>query len=736
MNTIHAADVDKTEVIKKVAAGKALSDDEKKWFDTFFGGSTLKAIDRGVSTGHVDIKYGNNGEPQIGESNQNVRGKINGFQENAGIIYGSNNDFAGQVYVLGNDNVAMVHSNEEGIAIGYQNNMIANGGIGIGMYNKVLPTDHENEGYTSNGIAIGKQSLAYSSSIVVGQNAISSANSSIAIGQQAIAGSLKASEAYVKALYEPGSFHYAEYLQKNYPNVFGQYDASQNEYQRMDKVNPILFNEYEWWFKKQGIESLDKLKEQFGGGNGGSHSANGIMNNLGWKYAMSRETITGTTAVGYLAKAVNNWATALGPDATASGEFSLATGLSSRASGENGAAYGRGAKALGKDSLAMGYLASAGDTGVAMGAYSNASIGAGVFGYDPVTKTNSTESTIAWKSTLGTVAVGNKENTRQITGVAAGLNDTDAVNVAQLKKAMENAGGGSTGGTPISIVAGDGIKVDQDGSKYTISSTVTGGSGGGGALKFAADEGPESTVNANETLTISGDDKNISTKIDGKKLSVKLKDDITVNSVTVNNGPTMNSNGIDMKNTKITNLADGDISQGSHDAVTGGQIWNVQQGMNSRISRLDTKIDRVGAGAAALAALHPLDYDPDDKLDVAAGYGHYAGASAVALGAYYRPNEDVMFSIGGSFGNGEEMMNAGVSVKVGSGKSGVTTSKAAMARRIQELEMNNAAQQERLAIQDEKLARQDQKLANQNERLAKQETEIQELKEMIKKLAK
>ena len=152
-------------------------------------------------------------------------------------------------------------------------------------------------------------------------------------------------------------------------------------------------------------------------------------------------------------------------------------------------------------------------------------------------------------------------------------------------------------------------------------------------------------------------------------------------------------------------------------------------GMTGRISRLDDRVDKVGAGAAALAALHPLDYDPDDKLDVAAGYGHYAGASAVALGAYYRPNEDIMFSIGGSFGNGEKMMNAGVSVKVGSGKSTATTSKAAMAKKINELQQVTVSQQQQLKEQKDYMAKQD-------ERMARQEEEIQKLKEIIEKMGK
>lgn len=107
--------------------------------------------------------------------------------------------------------------------------------------------------------------------------------------------------------------------------------------------------------------------------------------------------------------------------------------------------------------------------------------------------------------------------------------------------------------------------------------------------------------------------------------------------------------------------------------------------LSNSVNKLDNRIDRVGAGAAALAALHPLDFDPDAKWEFAAGYGNYRGASAVAMGAYYRPNEDVMLSVGGSMGGGENMVNAGVSIKLGAGSSHVSTSRVAMAKAIESL---------------------------------------------------
>ena len=183
-------------------------------------------------------------------------------------------------------------------------------------------------------------------------------------------------------------------------------------------------------------------------------------------------------------------------------------------------------------------------------------------------------------------------------------------------------------------------------------------------------------------------------------------------------------------NTHFTKL-DGDVTNLDNRVTTvEGDVVNLQNsmnGMNTRITKLDRRVDKVGAGAAALAALHPLDFDPDNKWDVAGGYGHYAGQSAMALGAYYRPNEDVMFSIGGAFGNGEDMINAGVSVKVGSGESKTTTSKAAMAKKINELQQVVTTQHQQLEEQKANMAKQDAKIAAQ-------ENEIKELKAMMQQI--
>ncbi|AVO73540.1 hypothetical protein C6362_00435 [Megasphaera elsdenii DSM 20460] len=126
--------------------------------------------------------------------------------------------------------------------------------------------------------------------------------------------------------------------------------------------------------------------------------------------------------------------------------------------------------------------------------------------------------------------------------------------------------------------------------------------------------------------------------------------------------------------------------------------------INNRVSDLDNRVNKVGAGAAALAALHPLDFDPNDKWDFAVGYGNYRNANSVALGAFYRPNEDTMFSLGTNFGNGENMFNAGLSFKIGQGGSGITTSKTAMAKKIESLE-NTVDQQDKKIAELEALVK-------------------------------
>ena len=401
--------------------------------------------------------------------------------------------------------------------------------------------------------------------------------------------------------------------------------------------------------------------------------------------------------------------------------------------------------------------------GVALGVGSVASTDAGALGYGAAEG----ETGIAWKATNGAVSVGSsvggKKITRQITNVAAGSADTDAVNVAQLRRAMEKAN--------FKFEAGNGIVIEtvkgDDGTTYKISTNITGadtktdtttvkpgitegGVAGGNTgtvvlgpgvnqlpnqpatdnkiqtgapvvietvtkqTNFAADDGNTLAISPSETLGIKGDEKkNITTttttNADGKYIQVTLNQDLNVNSVTadsvaantfkagattitnngltIEEGPSVTKDGVDAGGKKITNVAPGELSATSKDAVNGSQLYKTNQEVannSMRINQLGSRVNKVGAGAAALAALHPMDFDPDDKLTFSAGYGNYGGENAAAIGAYYRPDEKVMFSVAGTVGNGENMVNAGVSFALDR-TNHVSNSRTALAREVIDL---------------------------------------------------
>ena len=415
--------------------------------------------------------------------------------------------------------------------------------------------------------------------------------------------------------------------------------------------------------------------------------------------------------------------------------------------------------------------------GVALGSGAIASVDKEVSGYDPSTAAASTETTAVWKATKAALSIGDTTNkdakkhiTRQITGVAAGTEDTDAVNVAQLKKVAEkikdvadNAGSkvdikgsdtgitvdsakdNKTGVTTYTVGLGNTIKAGnvtingeasadngKDG-KSTITglsnttwdgtNIVSGRAATEDQLKAAVekvvsgsakqttvkegtniavtegtntDGGKEYTVALNKNLTglesatftktVKNGDKEetTSTVINDLGTTVTDKDghktETTANGITVTAGEkvvSLTKDGLNNGNQVISGVADGVKPD---DAVNMRQLSLI----GNKIGSLDTRLNAVGAHSAALAALHPLDFDPDEKLDIAAGVGNYNGSNAVAIGAYYRPNESTMISVGGSFGSGKNMVNAGVSVKVGQGNN-VSRSRIAMAKEIKDM---------------------------------------------------
>ena len=270
---------------------------------------------------------------------------------------------------------------------------------------------------------------------------------------------------------------------------------------------------------------------------------------------------------------------------------------------------------------------------------------------------------------LGKVTI---DENGKISGVAAGAltaDSTDAVNGSQLKQTNDrvtsNTAAIGTLNTRVDGLDNRVTDVENLAKKHT---TVEAGN----------------NITVTETTNTDG----------GKKYTVGMAKDITVDSVNVGGKTYVSEAGLNANGNKVTQVADGNIDKDSKDAVNGGQLYATNQLvkenasnislLGNSINKLDNRVDKVGAGAAALAALQPLGFDPEDKWDFAAGYGNYSGASAVALGAYYRPNEDTMFSVGGSFGNGENMVNAGVSLKLGQSNH-TPASKAAMEKKISAL---------------------------------------------------
>ena len=198
-----------------------------------------------------------------------------------------------------------------------------------------------------------------------------------------------------------------------------------------------------------------------------------------------------------------------------------------------------------------------------------------------------------------------------------------------------------------------------------------------------------------DTVTVDASNKNADGSIN-YKLKVNTDGKVAKDNKGIVTGGTVyketriekDGNYIKAENTASQNLI-------ALDKQVGANTTNITK-LGDSIDAMGNRVNRVGAGAAALAALHPLDFDPDDKWDFAAGYGNYKGANAAAIGAYYRPNEDTMFSVGGSFGGGENMVNAGISVKLGQGNH-VSTSKVAMAKDMLAMQKRMAEMEAQMA---------------------------------------
>ncbi len=433
----------------------------------------------------------------------------------------------------------------------------------------------------------------------------------------------------------------------------------------------------------------------------------------------TQATGVGSTAMGGSTTAAGNWSLASGGLSEAKGDYSTAMGYNSKANARNSFAVSGGiVEAAAKNSIAMGEGAKASvSDAVALGSGSVASTEKGKIGYDISGADHSNDTTGVWKSTANAISVGDVANhvTRQITGVAAGAADTDAVNVAQLKKVEAKAEAAEKKHT--TVKAGDYATVTEgtnaDGGKeYTVSGPKMESTDGTVKITDKVENGKKvgynlsvdtSSLGIEKTKVEAGDNVTVTSKKTGNTTTytVNAKDTVvtggtatyaangTGSATLINNdGTTATITGLQDRYTSSASLSGDTLNftrnDGSTYSVSGIASTQDIKNVTNKVGELGTRVNRVGAGAAALAALHPLDFDPDDKWDVAAGYGNYKDAHAVSVGAFYRPNEDTMFSVGGSFGGGENMVNAGVSVKLGQGNH-MSTSKVAMAKEIVDL---------------------------------------------------
>ena len=403
------------------------------------------------------------------------------------------------------------------------------------------------------------------------------------------------------------------------------------------------------------------------------------------------------------------------------GSFSFANAKNAIVLGSDSSADAENSLAIGSESFAIA------ENGVALGAKSMANREAGMAGYLANGKTAP-----AWKSTLGALSVGAKfdkvEDTRQITGVAAGTEDTDAVNVAQLKAATEKITGSITDTT---LKASD-KALSLEGTKLKLSVADTAGNKVTGevdlkALQGAVDTDTRNTILESDTVKVDATNTNQDGSIN-YKLNVKTDGKVEKNNKGVINGGTVyketriekDGNYIKAGNTAGENLIALDKQVGVNSTnIT--KLENNIYNMGTRVGELDNRMNKVGAGAAALAALHPLDFDPDDKWDIAAGIGNYKNATAAAVGFFYRPNERTMLNLGWTMGDNRNMVNGGFSIKLGSGAN-ISTSKTAMVREIRTLR--------------DVVSQQNEQIERQNRKIEKQEREMKEVLEILAEMRK
>lgn len=601
------------------------------------------------------------------------------------------------------------------VSIGHMSNAAGSNAIAIGTGSKVdadKPDPDDGKIYVTEGIAIG--SMAHTSGfhgVALGAATKSIGRFSVALGEESIA-----EENYSTAL---GAYSYASGLESI---AIGR--KSNSEALKSIAVGAESSVTAKW---STALGSNSTVSGQQSTALGSYSEASGKFSAAlgGYKIVVDGEQ---SVAVGGASTTVTgNYSTALGSKSNiADANFATALGYNSKASHENSVALGSNsetAEAVGTSEFTLKQLQKLN------GQWTEVDITFGEFaGSDP----------------LATVSVGKEGQYRTITNVAAGRiskDSTDAINGSQLfavadglqnqindiNKKIDNSGGGGSGddhyhtvngndkedktdisnntditnnnqdndviekaddiNTPASGNSG-GTNTDPVGDKPALGGDYVGGEDGNLLIKHDTDKSGNKyyDISLNQDLNINSmnvkNEITVGDNITINSNEIKVGDKVTINDNSVNVGDvSINEDNIDMGGNKIINVAEG--TEGT-DAVNVNQLNKLEQNVNNKINRLDGKIDKVGAGAAALAALHPLDFDPDDKLNFSAGVGNYHGSTAAAIGAFYQPNDDTLFSIGGTVGNGDEMVNVGVSFRFGQ-HSNQSRSKKAMAKEIIEL---------------------------------------------------
>lgn len=942
-STVSAADVIKTDVIKKVATGEALTADEKAWFNGFFDGKTLQTNELAISKNNGNVIYfqKNSGAKSrvvedggtnqayivIGDGSKGFIGR--GGQEGAISPTGKVEDAAGAI-AIGNQTYARSGS----IMIG-SHNFKGNMGDVTEIDSSKLETEGEHGvyGHTVATMTVGTNSFTkgFLATTLGNYNIQTSRNAGYGFLNKynlenfgaTVVGTLNSNESYTSTK-EYGGFFGKSHSgiansivgvanrvnNSNGALVYGAGNEITNSQKKISGVADTASLQDTTTFSKTLREAIRSSESggatmAFGGGNvadytnltmitGVNNTVKGTADNIIKLDSIIgyNNTVTGASDIKLIGN--NNII-----EEKANNNIIFGDNYTLKSGKTNNVILGSAAEKLElniSNATILGYNANVkADGGVALGSGSVLNASESQLeksGWDVSVNKESTDTNYTWRPTLAAVSIGvSGTSTRRITNVAAGLNDTDAVNVAQLKRAITTPvtfySGGSkdskdayTSGNKIQSTMnishlafdfGDGLKATEVGEdndkrilvtldKNTLKNdpafkgpkgkdgadgksaydiwkdsdtknidktekdfldSLKGEPGKDGADGTNGADGDSAydiwknsnTNNANKTEKefldslkgkdgkdgkdggvgkVQSGDSNIVVSPEGMdsatpskpaEYEVSLSKNISVDSVTaskqvtvgntiiqnnsihmgnegsltignstntttvnangltITNGPSITTNGIDAGGKKISNVAGSELTADSTYAVNGGQLYTVREDLNNRIDGVDKhvnaldnriretnrRVDKVGAGAAALAALHPLDFDADDKWNIAAGVGAYKGTSAMALGAFYRPNEVTQLSIGGAFGNGENMWNMGISWRTGSGESYSGKSKAELVRMVNAMEARDAQQ-------DAIIQQQQADIQKQQEGLAKQEAEINELKAMVKQL--